>query len=122
MCFFPPSLALFSSHKLIFGGFNELFFLITLLNKQLFPELGWDVATGTQMPGASAGVLEASAWPLSAAPEGLWSPAVDLLSCVTVPSCREIPRIHQGLYQCHSMSMVRQLSSAWKGKELLENF
>ena len=78
--------------------------------------------TGTQMPGASAGVLVPSAWPLSAAPEGLWSPAGDLLSCVTVARCRQTPQPHRGLYKCPSMAMVRQLSSAWKEEELLATF
>ena len=89
--------------------------------------MGWDAATGTrmsyvtgtQMPGASAGVLVPSAWPRSAVPEGLWSPAGDLLSCVTVARCRQTPQPHRGLYKCRPMAMVRQLSSAWKGEELL---
>ena len=106
---------------------NWFILLTTTLKEKLIFRMGWDEATGTrisyvtgtQMPGASAGVLVPSFWPLSAAPEGPWSPAGDLLSCVTVASCRQTPQPHRGLYKCPSMAMVRQLSSAWKGEELL---
>ncbi|KAM6033345.1 optineurin-like [Chlamydotis macqueenii] len=42
-----------------------------------------------------------------------------LLSCVTATAHREKHHIHGGVYEWHSMSVVRRLSSAWKGDELL---
>ena len=78
--------------------------------------------TGTPVPGASSRALGPSARPLSAASEGLWSSAGDLLPCLTAASPRQTPRLHWGLYKWHFMSMVRQLSSAWKEEELLATF
>ena len=78
--------------------------------------------TGTQAPGASSRALGPSARPLSAASEGLWSSAGDLLPCLTAASPRQTPRLHWGLYKWHFMSMVRQPSSAWKEEELLATF
>ena len=78
--------------------------------------------TGTQAPGASSGALGPSARPLSAASKGLWSSAGDLLPCLTAASPRQTPRLHWGLCKWHFMSMVRQLSSAWKEEELLATF